>query len=87
VGQKPLCYGVNRIGLERKGFDAEAIRAIERAYRVLLRSGKNTTQALEELRSLPQRSPEVAYLIDFVASSKRGVIKARRGGARGAGAD
>jgi UDP-N-acetylglucosamine acyltransferase len=85
VGQKPLCYGVNRIGLERKGVGADAIREIERAFRVLLRSGKNTTQALEELRALPQRSADVQYLIDFVAASKRGVIKTKRGGARGAG--
>jgi UDP-N-acetylglucosamine acyltransferase len=87
VGQKPLWYGVNRIGLERKGMSASAIREIERAFRVLLRSGKNTSQALEELRALPQRSPDVEYLIQFVAASKRGVIKSKRGGARGAGAD
>jgi UDP-N-acetylglucosamine acyltransferase len=87
VGQKPLCYGVNRIGLERKGLDAAAIREIERAFRVLLRSGKNTSQALEELRAMPERSADVDYLIDFVASSKRGVIKTKRSGARGAGAD
>jgi UDP-N-acetylglucosamine acyltransferase len=87
VGQKPLWYGVNRIGLERKGMSADVIREIERAFRVLLRSGKNTSQALEELRALPQRGAEVDYLIDFVATSKRGVIKSKRGGARGAGAD
>ena len=87
VGQKPLCYGVNRIGLERKGLDAEAIREIERAFRILLRSGKNTSQALEELRGLAERSPAIDYLIDFVASSKRGVIKAKRAGSRGAGTD
>jgi UDP-N-acetylglucosamine acyltransferase len=87
VGQKPLCYGVNRIGLERKGLDADAIREIERAFRILLRSGKNTSQALEELRALADRSADVDYLIEFVASSKRGVIKAKRAGARGAGAD
>jgi acyl-[acyl carrier protein]--UDP-N-acetylglucosamine O-acyltransferase len=65
----------------------DLIREIERAFRVLLRSGKNTSQALEELRALPQRSPDVDYLIAFVASSKRGVIKSKRGGARGAGTD
>ena len=87
VGQKPLCYGVNRIGLERKGYTAEGIRAIERAFRILLRSGKNTTQALDELRALAAPGPDVEYLIAFVAASKRGVIKAKRAGARGAGAD
>ena len=64
VGQKPLCYGVNRIGLERKGMTPEAIREIERAFRVLLRSGKNTvagargaarTAAAQPRRRLPDR--------------------------------
>jgi UDP-N-acetylglucosamine acyltransferase len=87
VGQKPLCYGVNRIGLERKGMTPETIREIERAFRVLLRSGKNTSQALDELRALEERAPEIDYLIDFVAASKRGVIKTKRGGARGASAE
>ena len=87
VGQKPLCYGVNRIGLERKGMTPEAIREIERAFRILLRSGKNTSQALDELRAMADRGAHIDYLIDFVATSKRGVIKTKRGGARGASAD
>ena len=87
VGQKPLCYGLNRIGLERKGYTPADISELERAFRVLLRSGRNTSQALDELRATAERSADVDYLIEFVASSRRGIIKAKRGGARGAGAD
>src|SRR5271168_3541383 len=44
------CFGVNRVGLERQGFSAERIAAIEKAYRLLLRSKLNTSQALEKMR-------------------------------------
>ena len=84
TGQKPQCYGVNSIGLERKGFSKDQIQAIHDAFRVLLRSGKNTTQALEALKAEPAVTPDVQDLIDFVESSERGVIRAQRRGSRGA---
>lgn len=85
VGAKPACYGVNRIGLERKGFNATELKAVERAYRLLVRSKFNTTQALERLREELGEEPHVAYLIEFVSGSERGVIREvpRRGGSRG----
>jgi UDP-N-acetylglucosamine acyltransferase len=87
VGQKPLCYGVNTIGLERKGFDKPTIERLQSAMRVLLRSGLNTSRAVEKLRQEYAGDPDIAYLIDFIESSQRGVITAtpgRRGG-RGVG--
>jgi UDP-N-acetylglucosamine acyltransferase len=85
VGAKPACYGVNRIGLERKGFSAEELKAVEQAYRILVRSKLNTTQALERLRKELGKVPHVAFLIEFVSGSERGVIREvpRRGGSRG----
>ncbi len=85
VGAKPACFGINRIGLERKGFDADSLATLEQAYRVLVRSKLNTTQALERLRHDLGDSPHVRYLIEFVDASERGVIKEppRRGGSRG----
>lgn len=87
VGQKPACYGVNVVGLRRKGLAREAIRSLQDAYRILITSGLNTEQALEELRADLGEHDEVAYLIDFIESSKRGVIKALPGkrGGRGEG--
>ena len=84
VGAKPRWYRVNKIGLQRSGFSEERITELESAFRTLLRSGLNTTQALEELRSLEAKSEEVEYLIEFVAASERGFIKAARRGSRGA---
>ncbi len=85
VGVKPACYGLNRIGLERKGLTTEQIEPLAAAYRILVRSKLNTAQALERLRAEFADSEDVAYMIDFVESSQRGVIKEmpRRTGQRG----
>ena len=60
--------------LERKGFTAEQISAISLAYRKLLRSKLNTTQALEAIKG-GSVTPEVKVILDFIESSERGVIK------------
>lgn len=69
------CYGVNTVGLERNDFDAERIGAIERAYRLLLRSKLNTTQAIEQMRASLNGSADVEELIRFLESAERGVTK------------
>lgn len=83
VGQKPAFFGTNRIGLARKGVPAETIRKIDRALRLLVRSGLNTAQALEEIRKDLAGDPEVDYLIGFVESAKRGIHKSLPRGGRG----
>jgi UDP-N-acetylglucosamine acyltransferase len=85
VGAKPVCLGVNRIGMQRKGFDDGTIRWIEEAMRIVLRSNLNTSQAIERLRSELPGVPEVEQLIEFIVQSERGVIKTLPGrkGSRG----
>jgi len=68
-------YGLNAIGLERRGFTKERIQKIHHAYRVLLASKLNTSQAVEKLRAEADRGEDVEMLIEFIASSERGVIK------------
>jgi UDP-N-acetylglucosamine acyltransferase len=89
VGQKPAFFGINRIGLSRKGVAPETIRRLDRALRLLVRSGLNTAQALEEIRKELAGDSEVDYLIAFVESAKRGIHKnlprGGRGGAAAAG--
>lgn len=75
VGAKPVCLGVNRIGLERKGVAAEAIGRLTAAYRILVRSQLNTANAIARMRDELGDEPLVRQLIDFVESSDRGVIK------------
>jgi UDP-N-acetylglucosamine acyltransferase len=68
-------YGVNAVGLERRGFSKERISKIHHAFRVLLNSKLNTTQALERLRSEGEQGEDVAMLLRFIQESERGVIK------------
>jgi UDP-N-acetylglucosamine acyltransferase len=68
-------YGMNSVGLQRRGFSAERIKKIKHAYRVLLASKLNTSQALEKLRSDGDQGADVAMLMNFIERSQRGVIK------------
>lgn len=68
-------YGVNTVGLERHGFTPERIKTIERAFRLLLRSKLNTTQAMEKMRATMNGSEDVSELIQFIEAAERGLIK------------
>jgi UDP-N-acetylglucosamine acyltransferase len=68
-------YGLNAVGLERRGFTQERIRKIHHAFRVLLNSKLNTTQALEKLKSEGDQGEDVAMLLEFIETAERGVIK------------
>jgi UDP-N-acetylglucosamine acyltransferase len=68
-------YGMNKVGLERRGFTKERIRAIHHAYKILLASKMNTSQALEKLKTEPGRGEDVNTLIRFIEAAERGVIK------------
>jgi len=68
-------YGINTIGLERKGFSEERLKVLQRAFRLLLRSKMNTTQALAEMRKLPGESDDVRELIRFIETAERGIVK------------
>src|SRR6201993_4478457 len=69
------CFGPNTIGLERKGFSAERIKTLQKAFRLLLRSRKNTTQALEEMRKTLADSEDVQEMVEFVEKAERGIVK------------
>jgi UDP-N-acetylglucosamine acyltransferase len=77
VGARPArIYGVNTLGLVRRGLAPEVVAAIRQAYRVLLQSRLNTSEALARLESEPML-PEVRALVDFVRTAKRGVVLKR----------
>ena len=80
-------YGLNKVGLERRGFSPGQLKALRHAYRLLQASKLNTTDALAAIRAgleasdpdAPAADPEAAahvrYLADFIANSSRGIIK------------
>jgi UDP-N-acetylglucosamine acyltransferase len=77
IGSRPArIFGVNSIGLARRGFTPDTINQLKRAYRYLLQS--NTSRALEQIEADPAlTSAEVRMLVDFIRSSERGVILRR----------
>jgi UDP-N-acetylglucosamine acyltransferase len=76
VGNRPAkTYGVNNIGLERKGFTKETVEALQRAYRLLVRSKLRLHEALDRIEAELGFHAEVRYFAEFVRESKRGVIR------------
>lgn len=68
-------FGANRTGLERRGFKNEDIEALQTAFRLLTRSGLNTTQAIERILAEIEPNDYVNEVLAFMASSERGFIK------------
>jgi UDP-N-acetylglucosamine acyltransferase len=68
-------FSFNKVGLERRGFSKERIKQLHHAYKILLASKLNTSQALEKLKSETERSEDVELLIRFIEQAQRGVIK------------
>jgi len=71
-GIEAKTYGINRIGLQRLGFSDDRVKALERAYRLLVKSKLNTTQALERIESELPGQEDVAHLVAFIKQSRRG---------------
>ena len=74
-GNHAKCFGLNRVGLRRRGYSKETIEKLNHAYHLFLSSKLNTTQAVEKMREEIVGCPEVDLLIDFIETSKRGVVK------------
>src|SRR2546423_3937513 len=75
VGNHAKCYGLNKVGVRRRGYSREAIAALHHAFHLLLSSKLNTTQALGRIRQEIENTIEVDELVHFVESSRRGVVK------------
>jgi UDP-N-acetylglucosamine acyltransferase len=68
-------YMLNKVGLQRRGFSPERIAKLHHAFKVLLTSKLNTSQALERLRREAEHSEDVEMLLRFIETSQRGIIK------------
>jgi UDP-N-acetylglucosamine acyltransferase len=78
VGNRARIYGLNTIGLIRRGFSNDVVTRLKRTFRYLLQSKLNTTSALQQIeRDDTLACPEVQYLVDFIRASERGVILRR----------
>ena len=78
VGNRARIYGLNTVGLMRRGFSEDTLSKLKRAYRYLLVSRLNTSRALREIEQDETLAcPEIAYLVGFIRGSQRGVILRR----------
>lgn len=76
TGSRPaLVYGLNVVGLRRRGFSRERIKAIKDMFRIVFYSGLNTTQAIEKIKEDFSPGEDRDEIIKFVLSSKRGILK------------
>jgi UDP-N-acetylglucosamine acyltransferase len=74
-GNHAKCYGLNRLGMKRRGYSKDTIEKLNHAFHLLLSSKLNTTQAVERIRAEILGSSEVDVLVGFIETSKRGVVK------------
>lgn len=72
-GSPPRLYGLNSVGLERRGFSADVVAALKATYRILFQSGLNVSQGLARAEAEVPQLPEVRHLIEFIRSSERGI--------------
>lgn len=68
-------YGINTIGLQRKGFSEQCVLELKQAYRILFRSQMNTADALAKMKERTWSVPEVSLLMEFIENSERGFIR------------
>lgn len=74
-GNHAKCYGLNRVGMKRRGYTKEIIEKLHSAFHLLLSAKLNTTQAVEKIKEEITDCKEVDLLVEFIESSKRGVVK------------
>lgn len=73
AGNPPKLYGLNSVGLERRGFSEEVRKALKQTYRLLFQSGLNVSQGLARAEEEAPSIPEVRHLLNFIRSSERGI--------------
>lgn len=75
AGNTARPFGINSEGLKRRGFDAEMIASIKRAYKTLYRSGLSLKEACAEIAEQAASHPELRVLLEFLEGSKRGIVR------------
>ena len=73
VGERAQLYGLNKIGLRRRGFSKEAISDLKKSYQIIWRSGLSRRDSLEQVSATLGHYPEVKNLVEFIRNSKRGI--------------
>jgi len=76
AAREPLTYaGINTVGLRRRGFASEKISEIQEIYRYIFLKGLNNSKALDIVEKEVPASPEKDYIVEFIRTSERGIMK------------
>lgn len=76
AGRDPIAYsGINIVGLRRRNFSNELIENIHNVYRIIYNSGKNVTDAVQQIKEEVPMSHEIEYIVSFIENSERGIIR------------
>ncbi len=73
AGEPLRLYGLNSIGLGRRGFPVDTRKHLRRAYRILFQSGLNVSQGISRVEAEVEQIPEVRHFLDFIRNSERGI--------------
>ena len=68
-------HGLNTVGLERRGFTADTLSLLRKAYKIIFRQGHTVQDAIIELNKLTNDAHEVQSMIDFIQGSQRGIVR------------
>lgn len=74
-GQPAVPKGINSEGLKRRGFDADAVRSVKEAYRILYRKDNRLEEAQAQIAELAKESPELAAMAEFLSLSERSIVR------------
>jgi UDP-N-acetylglucosamine acyltransferase len=74
-GDRALPVGVNHVGMKRRGYSEEAVRAVRQAFKVVFRSGILLEAALAQIESTYPDQPEITQFVRFIKGSQRGIAR------------
>ena len=75
AGDRAKLHGLNRVGLKRHGFSDDALAALKKTYRLIFRIGLTLNEAIARVRAEVDQTPEVAYFLEFIQASERGMTR------------
>jgi UDP-N-acetylglucosamine acyltransferase len=75
AGDRAVLHGLNKIGLQRRGFSPNTLAALKKAYRIIFRIGLTVNEAVERALAEVDNIPEVLHLVDFIKSTQRGITR------------
>jgi len=75
AGNRARVYGINKEGLNRRGFSKESIRALQETFKILIKSSSSHKAALEQVKEIACSHPEVQQVVDFINTSERGWVR------------